>query len=247
MRKGGRKFRRGGNIKKYPHGGPHARFNQFTNRRTGEVVPSGAAYHMHPEQGPMEGAVHNPDIPGGTAGHDFYDEINGNGINEMNASQPTVSNMNSAMSSGYRRGGRMKKMTHGGMSHTCPPGQVMDSNGNCVSNNSSNQYKRGGRTSTRRMQAGGYVIESTGMTYDGDMVNIGGQWWTAESGVKTSNSQPLIKSNNNTQLPLRPMQQPMQQPMQPTNTTRTMPNRTQQMRTSPAGGYRKGGRLRRRR
>ena len=173
--------------------------------------------------------------------------MNGNGMNGngMNGNRMNGNRMNGGngrmLSESYRKGGIPKKMTHGGMSHTCPPGQVMDSNGNCVSNRSINQYKRGGGTSTRRMQTGGYVMESTGVAYDGDMVNIGGQWWTAESGVKTSNSQPLIKSNNNTQLPLTPMQQPMQ----PTNTTRTMPNRTQQMSTSP-GGYRKGGRTRRR-
>jgi len=69
----GRQYRRN-----YAHGGPHARANEFRNRRTGQAVPAGAPYHMHPDKGPMEGAVHNPDIPGGTAGHDFYDRVNGN-------------------------------------------------------------------------------------------------------------------------------------------------------------------------
>mgnify|MGYP001218304243 FL=1 len=105
-------YRRGGNIKRMPHGGPHARANEFRNRRTGQVVPTGAAYHMHPEKGPMEGAVHNPNIPGGTAGHDFYDRIsNSNGRN-------------------MRRGGRTRlarKMPHGGPHGTngglfCPNG-----------------------------------------------------------------------------------------------------------------------------
>jgi hypothetical protein len=75
-------YRRGGRtkpVRKFAHGGPHAGANQFVNRRTGQVVPAGTAYHMHPERGPMQGAVHNPNIPGGTAGHDFYDPY-GNGI-----------------------------------------------------------------------------------------------------------------------------------------------------------------------
>ena len=65
-------YKRGGNVKRMPHGGPHAMANQFRNRRTGQMVSAGTAYHVHPEQGPMEGAIHNPNIPGGTAGHDYY-------------------------------------------------------------------------------------------------------------------------------------------------------------------------------
>ena len=88
-------YRRGGNVKRMPHGGPHAMANQFRNRRTGQMVSAGTAYHVHPEQGPMEGAVHNPNIPGGTAGHDYFDRVNGR-------------------MSGYRQGGRIKRMPHGG-------------------------------------------------------------------------------------------------------------------------------------
>ena len=99
-------YRRGGVIKRkrMPHGGPHARANEFRNRRTGQAVPAGAAYHIHPDKGPMEGAVHNPDIPGGTAGHDFYDRING---------RNNMRRMRGVSSGGYRRGGR-RKMPHGG-------------------------------------------------------------------------------------------------------------------------------------
>ena len=46
---------------------------QFINRRTGMSVPAGTFYHIHPDKGPMEGAVHNPNIAGGQAGHDFFD------------------------------------------------------------------------------------------------------------------------------------------------------------------------------
>tara|TARA_R100000995_G_scaffold18088_3_gene7357 strand:- start:5360 stop:9040 length:3681 start_codon:yes stop_codon:yes gene_type:complete len=50
-----------------------AKEGEFLNRRTGELVPAGTLYHIHPDGGPMEGGVHNPDIEGGTAGHDFFD------------------------------------------------------------------------------------------------------------------------------------------------------------------------------
>ena len=60
-----------------PHGGPHAKQNEFVNRRTGQPIPEGTPYHMHPDKGPMEGAEHNPNIAGGTAGHDFFDQVNG--------------------------------------------------------------------------------------------------------------------------------------------------------------------------
>jgi hypothetical protein len=56
---------------------------QFVNRRTGLTVPANTPYHMHPEKGPMEGAVHNPDIPGGTQGHDFFDMRTENGNNNF--------------------------------------------------------------------------------------------------------------------------------------------------------------------
>jgi len=50
-----------------------AREGEFINRRTGELVPAGTLYHIHPDGGPMEGGVHNTGIPGGTEGHDYFD------------------------------------------------------------------------------------------------------------------------------------------------------------------------------
>ena len=49
-----------------------AKAGQFVNKRTGKPVPAGTKYHMHPEKGPMEGAVHDPKVKGGTKGHDFF-------------------------------------------------------------------------------------------------------------------------------------------------------------------------------
>lgn len=49
-----------------------ARAGQFRNQRTGYAVPTNSPYHIHPEKGAMAGAQHNPNIPGGTAGHDYY-------------------------------------------------------------------------------------------------------------------------------------------------------------------------------
>ena len=37
----------------------------------GTHVPAGLPYHIHPDNGAMEGAEHNPDIPGGQLGHRF--------------------------------------------------------------------------------------------------------------------------------------------------------------------------------
>ena len=54
-----------------------AREGEFINRRTGDLVPAGTLYHIHPNDGPMEGAVHNPDIEGGTEGHDYFDNTIG--------------------------------------------------------------------------------------------------------------------------------------------------------------------------
>ena len=50
-----------------------AKSGEFINRRTGQPIPPGTFYHIHPEKGPMEGPTHNPNIPGGTAGHDYFD------------------------------------------------------------------------------------------------------------------------------------------------------------------------------
>ena len=162
-RRGGviRKKRRGGNIRRMPHGGPHNQDNmvtvagQFINRRTGQPVPAGTFYHIHPDKGPMEGAVHNPDIPGGQVGHDFYDPANGG--------SPIMNTGNGG--GGYRRGGRIKRMPHGGPHNGsgrngCPPGMTMR-NGQCVSMSStrsgtrtmSSGYRRGG--GIRRMPHGG--------------------------------------------------------------------------------------------
>ena len=57
---------------------------EFINRRTGEMVSEGILYHMHPNDGPMEGGVHNPDIEGGTEGHDYFDRIGNNQMITMN-------------------------------------------------------------------------------------------------------------------------------------------------------------------
>ena len=50
---------------------------EFVNRRTGEIVPEGTYYHIHPIGGPMEGADHNPNILAGTEGHDYFDNTIG--------------------------------------------------------------------------------------------------------------------------------------------------------------------------
>ena len=57
---------------------------EFINRRTRELVPEGVSYHIHPDKGPMEGGVHNPNIPGGQAGHDFFDRVGGNQMTTTN-------------------------------------------------------------------------------------------------------------------------------------------------------------------
>ncbi len=70
------------------------RAGQFRNRRTGQPVPANMPYHIHPERGAMQGATHNPDIPGGQAGHDFYDAINGMNGNGMNGNGMNRNGMN---------------------------------------------------------------------------------------------------------------------------------------------------------
>ena len=65
---------------------------EFINRRTGQPVPAGVLYHIHPDKGPMEGGIHNPNIPGGQAGHDFFDRTNGGNVErslEMNTQTMT--------------------------------------------------------------------------------------------------------------------------------------------------------------
>ena len=49
-----------------------AKKGEFINKRTNGVVPEGTLYHIHPVEGPMEGAIHHPNIHGGTAGHDYF-------------------------------------------------------------------------------------------------------------------------------------------------------------------------------
>ena len=51
-----------------------AKLNEFINKRTKKVVDEGTKYHIHPKKGPMEGKVHDPKIPGGTKGHDYFVE-----------------------------------------------------------------------------------------------------------------------------------------------------------------------------
>ena len=51
-----------------------AKEDEFVNRRTKKDIRKGSKYHIHPKKGPMAGAVHNPNIKGGTKGHDFFDE-----------------------------------------------------------------------------------------------------------------------------------------------------------------------------
>ena len=152
--------------------------NQFINRRTGQPVPAGMPYHIHPDKGPMAGAVHNPNIEGGTQGHDFYDAVAttrasgtnnrfraGNTRSGMTTSRRAVSSgtrssgarssgMRSSGMSGYRRGGNIRRFGHGG-SHSrnngCGPG-MMFQDGGCVPA-SSGGYRTGG--STRKMFRGG--------------------------------------------------------------------------------------------
>ena len=71
---------------------------QFVNRRTGQPVPAGTPYHMHPDKGPMEGAVHNDSIPGGTAGHDFFDRVSSTRLQTGRRGKPLTQNRNKLVS-----------------------------------------------------------------------------------------------------------------------------------------------------
>ena len=63
-----------------------AKLNEFINKRTKKVVAEGTKYHIHPKKGPMEGKVHDPKIPGGTKGHDYFVEKNA----ELKSSQKSL-------------------------------------------------------------------------------------------------------------------------------------------------------------
>ena len=88
-----------------------AKKGQFTNKRTGKAVPAGTKYHMHPEKGPMMGAVHNPKIKGGTKGHDFFEKVKG--VKMKHNKKMMGGGMNKKM---MEMGGKMKemKMMYGG-------------------------------------------------------------------------------------------------------------------------------------
>ena len=87
-------YNNGNNVQQYssemPNSNGHSQTNlrarpgQFINQRTGHAVPTNSPYHIHPDKGPMAGAVHNPDIPGGTAGHDYYEPRGRRRRNGMN-------------------------------------------------------------------------------------------------------------------------------------------------------------------
>mgnify|MGYP003110416902 FL=1 len=78
----------------------------------GTPVPAGTLYHMHPEKGPMEGAVHNPNIPGGQPGHRFLTPTNGNGRQTTRMNQPSPQR-NMGRTSGYNQGGHVHNHSHG--------------------------------------------------------------------------------------------------------------------------------------
>jgi len=77
----------------------------------GDPVPAGTLYHMHPEKGPMEGAVHNPNIPGGQPGHRFLTPTNGNGRQTTPMNQPSPQR-NMGGTSGYNQGGHVHLNAH---------------------------------------------------------------------------------------------------------------------------------------
>ena len=85
--------------------------NQFRNRRTGILVPAGVPYHIHPDRGPMQGAQHNPNIPGGQPGHRFLHPTNGNGRQTTSMNQPSPQR-NMGRTSGYNQGGHVHMNAH---------------------------------------------------------------------------------------------------------------------------------------
>ena len=132
---------------------------QFRNRRTGQPVPANMPYHIHPDKGPMAGAVHNTDIPGGTQGHDYYDPMMRRGgkgaspknermkINNQNNNNPTgwhpwQQEQGPSFYNLYVKGDWEDYM--GGPGGPGPGGR----------GRARRNYQRGGRVN-RRMQAGG--------------------------------------------------------------------------------------------
>ena len=121
-------YRKGGGIKKYYGGGSMRNgnqdnmmtsMNQFINRRTGQTVPAGMPYHIHPDKGPIAGAVHNDNIPGGTAGHDYYDPMMRHGgyhaipgTGGPGMPPPSIPNIMSRRGSMGMSGGNQVQSTH---------------------------------------------------------------------------------------------------------------------------------------
>jgi hypothetical protein len=74
-----------------------------------------------------------------------------------------------------RKGGRPKKMPHGGMHNSCPPGMTMGANGGCVPMSGGGGYRRGGRVNSgRKMQSGGSVnrkYQTGGVIQEGRVYN----------------------------------------------------------------------------
>jgi len=114
--------------------GPNTRLTtagEFINRRTGLPVPAGIPYHMHPDQGPMEGAVHNPNIAGGTQGHDFFDRT-GRRSNARGGTRRATGTMGRGMTprmgrtatTSYRRGGSVGGGRFSGRSQTNRKGNM---------------------------------------------------------------------------------------------------------------------------
>ena len=142
---------------------------QFINRRTGLPVPAGTLYHMHPEKGPMEGGVHNPNITGGTAGHDFFDVVNQttlNGRNNMSYRRRGTARRTPSRGVARKRGARY------GHTNGCPPGMMMGGAGQCVPAGSA---RRGSRRASRTRGAAYHTPEHTQqMMNQNRMMNTGG-------------------------------------------------------------------------
>jgi len=156
-----------------PHGGPHALQNEFINRRTGEIVSTGTAYHIHPDKGPMEGVVHNPNIQGGLSGHDFFDRIT-NGRNNM-------ANQNQTQQGG---GNGMTSRTNIGQNVDNGP-SVGDVATGTVRGNSVAEYR----------------IHGTNEPYIGRVVEIGGNVYSTQGGAREGDSLQLVAATGNNNNP----------------------------------------------
>ena len=165
---------------------------QFINRRTGLPVPAGTLYHIHPDKGPMEGGVHNPNITGGTAGHDFFDVMNQmttNGRNNMSYRRRGTARRTPSRGVAKRRTpsrGVARKRTpsrgvarrRGAAAHTpghnngCGPGMMMSGAGQCVPVGSA---RRGSRRASKTRGAAYHTPEHTQqMMNQNRMMNNGG-------------------------------------------------------------------------